>query len=305
MATVTLLTPPSSSPNPSRGDSNYSISPRPRIVRSDSSRHQMPRRHPGQRPDPSDYRDGHRDRGRGWRHHISKALPSFPQTADHTTNSASSSSPSLPPGAVESTTFNTNSPAPGNHDYDSSNRSTSPSNTTNSNGDATTVTTVTTVGDASAAAVIPPLTRVHFYCYHAHRTFAPSRNTHNPVACMTCLRTDDGEQNSANNSNSSSDSSSENGQSKESGDSNADTEADANSKGANLRRRRPVPPPCRWRCTFCCLRICTECKQGLFKCKDRSLMVFMEELVTALEQQGRDEKEQQQQQVAQEEGASS
>jgi hypothetical protein len=39
----------------------------------------------------------------------------------------------------------------------------------------------------------------------------------------------------------------------------------------------------RWRCSFCCLRICTDCAQGLQKHKDRSLMDFMEELVVQLE----------------------
>lgn len=90
------------------------------------------------------------------------------------------------------------------------------------------------------------------------------------MACMTCLRTDDDEQ-----QNNSSDSGSENG---------------GNGNGKDKARRMRFPPPCRWRCTFCCLRICTECKQGLVKCKDRSLMVFMEELVTALERQGKEEK---------------
>ncbi|KAL1960802.1 hypothetical protein VTO42DRAFT_6632 [Malbranchea cinnamomea] len=86
----------------------------------------------------------------------------------------------------------------------------------------------------NSIAVTPPLTRVHFSCYHFHRTFVPSRNTHYPLPCMTCLR--------------------------------------ANDKGAP-----------RFRCTFCCLRICGDCLRGLVKCKDRSLMAFMEELLRSLE----------------------
>lgn len=39
----------------------------------------------------------------------------------------------------------------------------------------------------------------------------------------------------------------------------------------------------RWRCTFCCLRVCSDCVAGIKKCKDRSLIGFMERLVQSLE----------------------
>ncbi|EER38964.1 conserved hypothetical protein [Histoplasma capsulatum var. duboisii H88] len=39
----------------------------------------------------------------------------------------------------------------------------------------------------------------------------------------------------------------------------------------------------RWRCTFCCLRICGDCLQTIEKCKRRSLKELMESLVAALE----------------------
>lgn len=39
----------------------------------------------------------------------------------------------------------------------------------------------------------------------------------------------------------------------------------------------------RWRCTFCCLRICGECHQRIQKCKRRSLKGLLEDLVQALE----------------------
>lgn len=39
----------------------------------------------------------------------------------------------------------------------------------------------------------------------------------------------------------------------------------------------------RWRCTFCALRVCGDCVKGISKAKDRSLMVFLEELVKGLE----------------------
>ncbi|OJD14297.1 hypothetical protein AJ78_05346 [Emergomyces pasteurianus Ep9510] len=39
----------------------------------------------------------------------------------------------------------------------------------------------------------------------------------------------------------------------------------------------------RWRCTFCCLRICGECMQTMQRCKRRSLKELMEGLVAALE----------------------
>ncbi|EGE84652.1 hypothetical protein BDDG_07597 [Blastomyces dermatitidis ATCC 18188] len=39
----------------------------------------------------------------------------------------------------------------------------------------------------------------------------------------------------------------------------------------------------RWRCTFCCLRICGDCMQTMQKCKRRSLKELMERLVAALE----------------------
>ncbi|PGG96249.1 hypothetical protein GX51_07917 [Blastomyces parvus] len=39
----------------------------------------------------------------------------------------------------------------------------------------------------------------------------------------------------------------------------------------------------RWRCTFCCLRICGDCMQTMQKCKRRSLKELMECLVAALE----------------------
>ncbi|PGH10791.1 hypothetical protein AJ79_05264 [Helicocarpus griseus UAMH5409] len=39
----------------------------------------------------------------------------------------------------------------------------------------------------------------------------------------------------------------------------------------------------RWRCTFCCLRICGECMQLIDKCKRRSLKELMERLLRALE----------------------
>ncbi|DAA77621.1 TPA_exp: Uncharacterized protein A8136_6167 [Trichophyton benhamiae CBS 112371] len=42
----------------------------------------------------------------------------------------------------------------------------------------------------------------------------------------------------------------------------------------------------RWRCTFCCLRICTDCLGGIKRCKDRSLIEFMEKLVMDLEAAG-------------------
>ncbi|EEH33633.2 hypothetical protein PAAG_04683 [Paracoccidioides lutzii Pb01] len=42
----------------------------------------------------------------------------------------------------------------------------------------------------------------------------------------------------------------------------------------------------RWRCTFCCLRICRECMQTIQKCKRRSLKELMECLVRALEAAG-------------------
>ncbi|KKZ67871.1 hypothetical protein EMCG_06400 [[Emmonsia] crescens] len=39
----------------------------------------------------------------------------------------------------------------------------------------------------------------------------------------------------------------------------------------------------RWRCTFCCLRVCGECMHTMQKCKRRSLKELMECLVAALE----------------------
>ncbi|KAI2012732.1 hypothetical protein LOZ39_003834 [Ophidiomyces ophidiicola] len=39
----------------------------------------------------------------------------------------------------------------------------------------------------------------------------------------------------------------------------------------------------RWRCTFCSLRVCGDCAKGIGKCKDRSLMEFLEHLVQDLE----------------------
>ncbi|EEH17486.1 hypothetical protein PABG_00049 [Paracoccidioides brasiliensis Pb03] len=42
----------------------------------------------------------------------------------------------------------------------------------------------------------------------------------------------------------------------------------------------------RWRCTFCCLRICRECMQTIQKCKRRSLKELMDCLVRALEAAG-------------------
>lgn len=39
----------------------------------------------------------------------------------------------------------------------------------------------------------------------------------------------------------------------------------------------------RWRCIFCCLRVCRDCLGGIRKCKDRSLIDFMEKLVQSLE----------------------
>lgn len=36
----------------------------------------------------------------------------------------------------------------------------------------------------------------------------------------------------------------------------------------------------RWRCTFCCLRICASCVEGLRKCQRRSLKELMETLAT-------------------------
>lgn len=42
----------------------------------------------------------------------------------------------------------------------------------------------------------------------------------------------------------------------------------------------------RWRCVFCCLRICADCLGGIKGCKDRSLIEFMEKLVMDLEAAG-------------------
>ncbi|KAM5457547.1 hypothetical protein MaudCBS49596_000742 [Microsporum audouinii] len=42
----------------------------------------------------------------------------------------------------------------------------------------------------------------------------------------------------------------------------------------------------RWRCVFCCLRICSDCVKGIKSCKDRSLIEFMEKLVMDLEAAG-------------------
>lgn len=42
----------------------------------------------------------------------------------------------------------------------------------------------------------------------------------------------------------------------------------------------------RWRCVFCCLRICADCLGGIKRCKDRSLIEFMEKLVMDLEAVG-------------------
>ncbi|EFR02042.1 hypothetical protein MGYG_05044 [Nannizzia gypsea CBS 118893] len=42
----------------------------------------------------------------------------------------------------------------------------------------------------------------------------------------------------------------------------------------------------RWRCVFCCLRICGDCLGGIKACKDRSLIEFMEKLVMDLEAAG-------------------
>nr|KMM66884.1 hypothetical protein CPAG_03220 [Coccidioides posadasii RMSCC 3488] len=39
----------------------------------------------------------------------------------------------------------------------------------------------------------------------------------------------------------------------------------------------------RYRCTFCCLRVCGDCAKGISNCKDRSLMEFLENLVQGLE----------------------
>jgi len=39
----------------------------------------------------------------------------------------------------------------------------------------------------------------------------------------------------------------------------------------------------RWRCTFCCLRICGDCVQAIQKCKARSLKELLESVVQALE----------------------
>ena len=37
----------------------------------------------------------------------------------------------------------------------------------------------------------------------------------------------------------------------------------------------------RWRCTFCCLRVCAQCVEGIRSCKRRSLKEFMETMATA------------------------
>jgi len=39
----------------------------------------------------------------------------------------------------------------------------------------------------------------------------------------------------------------------------------------------------RWRCTFCCLRICGDCVQAIQKCEARSLKELLESVVQALE----------------------
>src|SRR5436190_15607934 len=39
----------------------------------------------------------------------------------------------------------------------------------------------------------------------------------------------------------------------------------------------------RWRCTFCCLRICGDCVQAIQKCKARSLKELLKSVVQALE----------------------
>ncbi|PGH18489.1 hypothetical protein AJ80_04459 [Polytolypa hystricis UAMH7299] len=61
---------------------------------------------------------------------------------------------------------------------------------------------------------------------------------------------------------------------------------------ASKNARYPVPcmtclkhdKEMRWRCTFCCLRICAECLQGIRKCKGRSLKELMENLLKDLEE---------------------
>ncbi|KAK2822984.1 hypothetical protein FQN49_007587 [Arthroderma sp. PD_2] len=47
----------------------------------------------------------------------------------------------------------------------------------------------------------------------------------------------------------------------------------------------------RWRCLFCCLRICGDCVKGIKGCKDRSLIEYMEKLVMDLEAAGAAESE--------------
>ncbi|KAJ9195454.1 hypothetical protein DTO164E3_6767 [Paecilomyces variotii] len=44
---------------------------------------------------------------------------------------------------------------------------------------------------------------------------------------------------------------------------------------------RKVDQQSRYRCTFCCLRICGDCFQGLQKCNDRSLAEFLDTRPTA------------------------
>ncbi len=75
--------------------------------------------------------------------------------------------------------------------------------------------------------LIPPLTKIHYSCYHNHNSMLVSHNTHAPVACMVCHMDD----------------------------------------------REP-----RWRCTWCCLRICWRCLDILERCKDRDLAQMIEVL---------------------------
>ncbi|GAD92663.1 hypothetical protein ANI_1_2088144 [Paecilomyces variotii No. 5] len=44
---------------------------------------------------------------------------------------------------------------------------------------------------------------------------------------------------------------------------------------------KKVDQQSRYRCTFCCLRVCGDCFQGLQKCKNRSLAEFLETRPTA------------------------
>ncbi|RAO72723.1 uncharacterized protein BHQ10_008735 [Talaromyces amestolkiae] len=72
--------------------------------------------------------------------------------------------------------------------------------------------------------VIPPLTNVHFGCFHSHASMPATSNVWYATACMTCKKVDQ---------------------------------------------------EVRHRCTFCCMRICAACFEGLRKCKNRDLRELM------------------------------